>query len=52
MKIKLNGTILESSNDLVVTQWKKKGYKEFKEKAPKLPINGEAELPQVEPEKK
>lgn len=35
MKIKLNGTILESNNELVVGQWKKKGHKEFKGKQQK-----------------
>lgn len=29
MKIKLNGTILESNNDLVVEQWKKAGYEDL-----------------------
>lgn len=35
MRIKLNGTILESNNALVVEQWKKKGYKEYRGKMPR-----------------
>lgn len=55
MRIKLNGTILESNNALVTDQWKKKGYKEFKGKAPE-PLDGktggEPEQPDGDPEKK
>lgn len=40
MRIKLNGTILESSNPLVVEQWKKSGYTEV-DKGDELPIDGE-----------
>jgi len=32
MRIKQNGTILESDNPFVIQQWKKAGHKEFKEK--------------------
>lgn len=44
MKIKLNGTILESNNDLVIEQWKKAGYAEISGEDEK-PINVE---PQIE----
>lgn len=33
MRIKLNGTILESNNELVVEQWKKAGYAEVGNKS-------------------
>ncbi len=29
MRIKLNGTILESENELVVEQWQKAGYEDL-----------------------
>ena len=36
MKIKTStGTILESSNELVINQWKKNGYKEVSGRKPK-----------------
>lgn len=44
MRIKLNGTILESNNPLVVEQWRKAGYAE---------VSGEERKPRKgkEPEK-
>ena len=44
MRIKRNGTILESSNPLVIEQWKKAGYAE---------VSGEERKPRKgkEPEK-
>lgn len=39
MKIKLNGTILESNNKLVIEQWKKAGYEDISGKDEE-PTNG------------
>lgn len=45
MKIKLNGTMLESNNPLVVEQWKNAGHAEISGEGEKLindePQNGE-----------
>lgn len=49
MRIKLNGTILESSNELVVEQWKKAGYKEFRGKPEKEPSKEPDGKPEKEP---
>ncbi len=45
MRIKLNGTILESDNPLVVEQWQKAGYTEAggEEKKPKKGKESEKE---------
>ncbi len=36
-----NGTILESDNKLVIEQWKKKGYKEYKPKKSEVTNNSD-----------
>ena len=43
MKIKLNGTILESNNKLVIEQWNKAGYSETSSEE-KKPRKGDAPL--------